>query len=105
MFRIKAVDQNQNQRYSKIVKAHLKENISLLINNPVTKSLEVSFKRTEQEKMTLNIYSSSGNLIKTSLLKNAETKAIIDVSHLTPGTYVVSLQNGNFAVSRLFLKN
>jgi hypothetical protein len=105
MFRIKAVDQNQNPRYSKIVKAPLKENISFLINNPVTRSLEVSFKRTGQEKMTVNIYSSSGNLIKTSPLKSAETKAIVDVSHLTPGTYVVSLQNGNFAVSRLFLKN
>jgi hypothetical protein len=105
MFRIKAVDQNQNPRYSKIVKAPVKENFSFLINNPVTNFLEVSFKTTTQERSSLSIYSLSGNLIKTSLLKNSDTKAIIDVNQLAPATYIVALQNGSFRVSRLFLKN
>jgi hypothetical protein len=105
MFRIKAVDQNQNPRYSKIVKATVKENTSFLINNPVTNSLEVSFKTTAQQKFSVNIYSLSGNQIKTSILNYGEMKTIIDVSQLAQATYIVTLQNGSVNFSRLFLKN
>uniref|UniRef100_UPI00374D31B3 T9SS type A sorting domain-containing protein n=1 Tax=Flavobacterium sp. TaxID=239 RepID=UPI00374D31B3 len=65
--------------------------------NPVTNSLSIS---TKQNIEKVVIYNVSGMLVKTAD-KNTET---IDVSNLTPGTYLVKVYTNNGSFNQTILK-
>lgn len=79
------------------------ENISptklMLYPNPVIDYLRISNPNQNVEKVT--IYNMNGSIVKTTG-KNIET---IDMSHLTPGNYLVKLQTGEGTLNQIIIKN
>ncbi len=82
-------------------------NTSLLIYpNPVINNATLSFDLSSSQNAYLSVYDLSGKLVKTQVLKNltkGKNEVNIDCSHLSKGTYVLSLQSGSQVNSSKFV--
>jgi Polysaccharide lyase/K319L-like, PKD domain/Secretion system C-terminal sorting domain len=80
----------------------------VLYPNPATTNLNVSFYYNDNGPIALNIYDMSGRLITTyQYVKTNKYDFLqtINVSNLTPGMYIMSLQlNNNYSTSSQFVK-
>ena len=73
-----------------------------LYPNPVTNTLNVEFEGTDDPQGTLTVTDITGVTVLTRECHNPVTQ--LDVSHLTPGLYVVSFRNAQGVVVRKFVK-
>ena len=73
-----------------------------LYPNPVTNTLNVEFEGTDDPQGTLTVADITGVVVLTRECHEPVTQ--LDVSHLTPGLYVVSFRNGKGVLVRKFVK-
>ena len=73
-----------------------------LYPNPVTNTLHVEFEGTDDPQGTLTVTDITGVAVLTRECHEPVTQ--LDVSHLTPGLYVVSFRNAQGVVVRKFVK-
>jgi len=64
----------------------------------------VTFANLEKD-MTLNLFSSSGNLVIRKELYHAENENIVDLSRMEDGIYLAKLNNGYDSIVRKIIKN
>lgn len=73
-----------------------------LYPNPVTNTLNVEFEGTDNPQGTITVTNLTGVVVLTRECHEPVTQ--LDVSHLTPGLYVVSFRNAQGVVVRKFVK-
>ncbi|MBP5205657.1 MAG: T9SS type A sorting domain-containing protein, partial [Bacteroidales bacterium] len=73
-----------------------------LYPNPATNTLHVEFEGTDDPQGTLTVTDITGVAVLTRECHKPVTQ--LDVSHLTPGLYVVSFRNAQGVVVRKFVK-
>ena len=73
-----------------------------LYPNPATNTLHVEFEGTDDPQGTLTVTDITGVVVLTRECHEPVTQ--LDVSHLTPGLYVVSFRNGKGVLVRKFVK-
>lgn len=70
--------------------------------NPTSKQFSVALNASSTSSATLNMYTTTGNLVLSKILH--ETKTLIDIDHLQRGIYVVKVKQGNIShVERLVI--
>ena len=78
-------------------------NVSMkLFPNPVTNTLHVEFEGLDDPQGTITVADITGVVVQH--VETSQRGVTIDVSHLTPGLYVVSFRNKNGVAVRKFVK-
>lgn len=70
--------------------------------NPTTESIQVTLSNAD-EKASLTVINIEGRIVKT--ITNYENNATVDLSELTTGLYIVTIQQGNSVTRKQVLKN
>ena len=86
-YRLKQVDLDGRFKYSNTVKVIMqKDNLIHLYPNPSVNNTLLVFSKPV-EKVTVNIFSATGQLVKSILIANGQTRQLIDISALSKGIY------------------
>jgi chondroitin-sulfate-ABC endolyase/exolyase len=74
--------------------------------NPATKDMEVAFISSNEGTVEMKIINMLGNVVQSKkvMVKAGDNQSLIDVSGLTPGTYIVALTSGFLQEKGLFVK-
>ena len=86
-YRLKQVDLDGRFKYSNAVKVIMqKDNLIHLYPNPSVNNTLLVFSKPV-EKVTVNIFSATGQLVKSIFIANGQTRQLIDISALSKGIY------------------
>jgi hypothetical protein len=80
----------------------LKFNISIY-PNPVSDNLIIETGNLKEETIYCDLYNAQGSVINSCQILIDE-KAVLDLEHLTPGIYFISLYSGTFRVTQRLIK-
>ncbi|MEO6454389.1 MAG: Ig-like domain-containing protein, partial [Ginsengibacter sp.] len=73
--------------------------------NPATNSIQINFESLQSyQKANLSIMDLSGSLLKTLPLVLSNNKIKVDISSLSPGTYIMRISNDKFIINKKFMK-
>jgi hypothetical protein len=108
-YRLKMVDVDGNSQHSAIKVVRIgeeKANVSILVYpNPVSNELRVTLPAAwHDKKVTIDIITASGVLVKRLVTNNASQTETINVSALTPGSYLVRSSTDSDSASHRILK-
>ena len=92
-YRIKEVDIDGKYRYSTIVRLNLNQSISLRAYPSPAKD-NVTIEHSVTSKGTLSITTTDGRLVRQISVKPELSQAVIDISSLKAGLYIVRFANG-----------
>jgi hypothetical protein len=65
-----------------------------LYPNPASEFVDISFDRSNNDDLTLNIYNITGTLVKSEMLKQNQRQ--INIGDLSNGIYLVEIKSNNF---------
>jgi hypothetical protein len=77
-----------------------------LYPNPVTNSVEISFRTTSEEAVTLYVYDYSGNIKSTQQIQSlrGNNKVSLDTRNLPAGMYLLNISSENNSEKIRFIK-
>jgi hypothetical protein len=101
-YRIKVVNDDGSFFYSNIVPIYVENNNTVIISpNPAIGNIIITLPNVN--KSVLNIYNSTGNLVKTITVYS--TTSTVDIHNLPSGTYFINvIENGGTVINRTFIK-
>ncbi len=89
-------------------KSTLESEVDLSIYpNPATGNINITFLQSEQQKVTISVFDTSGrslNVIKSQIYDTGRIEIPYNCSNLAPGVYLLQIQRGNEVVSKTFIK-
>ncbi|HET8828590.1 MAG TPA: T9SS type A sorting domain-containing protein, partial [Pelobium sp.] len=102
-YRLKQIDNDGKFTYSDIVSVNVTGGTSVSVYpNPTTDALNVG--HGEGSNGSLSIFDLQGKSMISQALVNGSTNTAVNVANLTPGTYVLSIQNAGQQSTVKFIK-
>lgn len=93
-YRLQQVDFDGHFEYSNVISVKFIENTGISIYpNPVLNELTVTFDTENEEGLSAEIYSATGQLLEKISVQPNQSKLQLDVSHLAKGSYTLMIKN------------
>jgi len=103
LYRLKMVDLDGSYEYSNLISLDAVKNTLRIYPNPTTKNF-VTIEQMESEQIIANIFSTTGEALKSYILKGS-TRHEIELPEQQSGVYIVELISGSEVLTTRIVKN